>query len=93
MIVTNESDIDSSNSTLTNNRNHLNEANDEFLNTGRTGRRNAVPNILNSNMSNISWADLPDRLQSLSTIENSNCHFYKGIILQLMLSSVWRRYR
>lgn len=38
----------------------------EFFNTGRVGRRNALPDILGSH-STTSTADLPDRLSALST--------------------------
>lgn len=42
--------------------------NDEFLQTGRTGRRNALPDIL-SNHSLVTTADLPSKMGSLSTEE------------------------
>lgn len=38
---------------------------DDFLQTGRTGRRNAMPDIHGQNAA-ISTADLPDSLQKLS---------------------------
>lgn len=39
---------------------------DEFLNSGRTGRRNAMGDILDENSAYLSTADLPDQLSSLS---------------------------
>lgn len=41
--------------------------NSEFYNTGRVGRRNALPDILNHHHSTTSTADLPDKLGALST--------------------------
>lgn len=41
--------------------------NSEFYNTGRVGRRNALPDILNHHHSTTSTADLPDKLSALST--------------------------
>lgn len=38
----------------------------EFLETGRTGRRNAMPDILHPQSAEASTADLPSRLQQLS---------------------------
>lgn len=38
----------------------------EFLDTGRTGRRNALPDILSAD-SEVTTADLPTRLQMLAT--------------------------
>uniref|UniRef100_A0A1B6DIZ2 Uncharacterized protein n=1 Tax=Clastoptera arizonana TaxID=38151 RepID=A0A1B6DIZ2_9HEMI len=38
----------------------------DFLTTGRAGRRNALPDIL-SEHAHVSTSDLPDRLQNLST--------------------------
>ncbi|KAJ2944002.1 hypothetical protein O0L34_g8327 [Tuta absoluta] len=38
----------------------------EFVEGGRTGRRNAMPDILHSD-ANVTTADLPDRLQQLAT--------------------------
>lgn len=43
------------------------ESNSEFYNTGRVGRRNALPDILNHHHSTTSTADLPDKLGALST--------------------------
>lgn len=40
----------------------------EFFNTGRVGRRNALPDILGSNAT-VSTADLPDQLSALTTTE------------------------
>lgn len=42
----------------------------EFFNTGRVGRRNALPDILSSHAT-ISTADLPDQLNALSTSDKS----------------------
>lgn len=43
---------------------------DEFYNTGRQGRRNAMPDILGNN-STTSTGDLPLKLSALTT--NGNC--------------------
>lgn len=43
---------------------------DDFFNTGRVGRRNALPDIL-SNHATISTADLPDQLSALSTTDKN----------------------
>lgn len=40
----------------------------EFLVTGRTGRRNAMADILGQN-ANTSSGDLPERLESLTTVD------------------------
>lgn len=40
----------------------------EFLSSGRTGRRNALPNIL-SEHAVVGSSDLPSRLQALTTSE------------------------
>lgn len=45
----------------------------DFLTTGRTGRRNALPDILGEHKLT-STADLPDRLQALTT--NGNFHLF-----------------
>lgn len=48
----------------------------DFLTTGRAGRRNALPDILGEH-SLVSTSDLPDRLQGLTTRGKSgydNCH-------------------
>ncbi|KAG8246855.1 hypothetical protein J6590_075517 [Homalodisca vitripennis] len=42
----------------------------DFLTTGRAGRRNALPDILGEHAL-VSTSDLPDRLQGLSTRGNS----------------------
>ncbi|KAF7493638.1 hypothetical protein SSS_04321 [Sarcoptes scabiei] len=39
---------------------------DEFLNTGRTGRRNALGDILDENTAHLSTSALPDQLSSLT---------------------------
>lgn len=43
---------------------------DEFFNTGRVGRRNALPDILSSHAT-ISTADLPDQLSALTTTDKN----------------------
>lgn len=43
------------------------ESNSEFYSTGRVGRRNALPDILDHHHSTTSTADLPDKLSALST--------------------------
>ena len=43
------------------------EFQDEFYNTGRIGRRNAMPDILGSHSTTSSGADLPLKLSALST--------------------------
>lgn len=48
----------------------------DFLTTGRTGRRNALPDILGEHKLT-STADLPDRLQALTTNGNLNYTFSK----------------
>uniref|UniRef100_A0A7G3AY02 Protein kinase camp-dependent n=1 Tax=Lutzomyia longipalpis TaxID=7200 RepID=A0A7G3AY02_LUTLO len=47
------------------------DENSEFYNSGRVGRRNALPDIL-SDHCRTSTADLPDRLNALSTSDNSS---------------------
>ncbi|KAI5693978.1 hypothetical protein M8J76_010188 [Diaphorina citri] len=42
----------------------------DFLTTGRTGRRNALPDILGEN-ARTSVADLPDQLGALSTSDDA----------------------
>ncbi|XP_063633550.1 uncharacterized protein LOC134804440 [Cydia splendana] len=44
----------------------------EFLETGRTGRRNAMPDILHPQGAECSTADLPSRLQQLATTDTDN---------------------
>lgn len=39
---------------------------DDFLSTGRTGRRNALPDILEQKSSHTNTADLPNQLQKLN---------------------------
>ncbi|XP_026484518.1 uncharacterized protein LOC113392349 [Vanessa tameamea] len=41
----------------------------EFLETGRTGRRNAMPDILHPQGAEMTTADLPSRLQQLVTTD------------------------
>ncbi|XP_022919210.1 uncharacterized protein [Onthophagus taurus] len=43
----------------------------EFLSSGRTGRRNAMPNILGEHAV-VSSSDLPGRLQALTTTEKQD---------------------
>lgn len=42
------------------------EVSKEFLETGRTGRRNAMPDILHPQSGETTTADLPSRLQDLA---------------------------
>lgn len=42
----------------------------DFYNTGRVGRRNALPDILSSHAT-ISTADLPDQLSALTTSDKT----------------------
>lgn len=44
---------------------------DEFYNTGRIGRRNAMPDILGNNSTASSGSDLPLKLSALTT--NGKC--------------------
>lgn len=48
-------------------RNSNEEVPKEFLETGRTGRRNAMPDILHPQGAEVTTADLPARLESLDT--------------------------
>ncbi|XP_028158960.1 uncharacterized protein LOC135085174 [Ostrinia nubilalis] len=41
----------------------------EFLETGRTGRRNAMPDILHPQGAEVTTSDLPSRLQQLVTTD------------------------
>lgn len=45
------------------------ELTNDFFNTGRVGRRNALPDILSSHAT-ISTADLPDQLGALTTTDS-----------------------
>lgn len=45
------------------------ELTNDFFNTGRAGRRNALPDILSSHAT-ISTADLPDQLGALTTTDS-----------------------
>lgn len=47
---------------------------DEFLSTGRTGRRNALPDILEQKSSHINTSDLPQELQKLNFNTDSTEH-------------------
>ncbi|CAG9782700.1 unnamed protein product [Diatraea saccharalis] len=44
----------------------------EFLETGRTGRRNAMPDILHPQGAEVTTSDLPSRLQQLATSDPDN---------------------
>ncbi|KAL4707147.1 hypothetical protein ACJJTC_018882 [Scirpophaga incertulas] len=44
----------------------------EFLETGRTGRRNAMPDILHPQGAEVTTSDLPSRLQQLVTTDIEN---------------------
>lgn len=46
------------------------EFQDEFFNTGRIGRRNAMPDILGKNSTASSGGDLPLKLSALTTNGN-----------------------
>ena len=62
---------------MSENGNGENDPVQDFLTTGRAGRRNALPNIL-SEHALTSTADLPDQLMGLSTKGNDwhlNCVF------------------
>lgn len=52
----------------TSNENVTTECGTEFFNTGRVGRRNAMPDILGSHATT-STAELPDQLSALTTSE------------------------
>ncbi|RWS25344.1 hypothetical protein B4U80_10357 [Leptotrombidium deliense] len=45
---------------------------DDFLQTGRTGRRNAVPDIKDDPNTKVTTADLPLELQKLTCSETSD---------------------
>lgn len=47
------------------------ELTSDFFNTGRAGRRNALPDILSSHAT-ISTADLPDQLSALTTTDSKS---------------------
>ena len=40
---------------------------EDFLNSGRTGRRNAMPDIMDEKQVGVTTADLPEKLTGLST--------------------------
>ncbi|XP_031626787.1 cAMP-dependent protein kinase inhibitor beta-like isoform X2 [Contarinia nasturtii] len=46
------------------------ESSTDFYNTGRVGRRNALPDILSSHAT-VSTADLPEQLSALTTSDKS----------------------
>lgn len=45
--------------------------NEEFLQTGRTGRRNALPDILSENALVVTSSDLPGKMEGLTTKDNA----------------------
>lgn len=47
----------------------------DFFNTGRSGRRNAMPDILGNNCTASSGGDLPLKLSALTT--NGECFHFK----------------
>ncbi|KAG5682286.1 hypothetical protein PVAND_011646 [Polypedilum vanderplanki] len=66
---------DNSTGTSTSGTGKSDELQDEFINTGRIGRRNALPDILDSHCET-STADLPMKLSALTTNDSassSNC--------------------
>ena len=50
---------------------------DDFIATGRVGRRNALPDILNDKHAGTSTADLPDTLSKLTCSGMSTMHTYE----------------
>lgn len=57
---------------------------EEFLSTGRTGRRNALGDILDQNSAFLSTADLPDQLQALSfesSPSGGKCIHFNGFLI------------
>ena len=56
---------------------------DEFYNTGRIGRRNAMPDILGNNSTASSGGDLPLKLSALTT--NGKCHLNRNILNILII--------
>jgi len=57
---------DSSRSDTNSIENTTGQSVDEFLSTGRTGRRNALPDILEQKSSHVNTADLPNQLEKMS---------------------------
>lgn len=60
------------------------EGSKEFLSTARTGRRNALPHILNQNQQqqqqqDPGTADLPSRFEALTTDEQHSTYFLQFI--------------
>ncbi|XP_017779429.1 PREDICTED: cAMP-dependent protein kinase inhibitor beta-like isoform X2 [Nicrophorus vespilloides] len=55
----------------------VNSHSQEFLTSGRTGRRNALPDIL-SEHAVVTSADLPARLQALSTRDEASTSSYNA---------------
>jgi hypothetical protein len=49
---------------------------DEFYNTGRIGRRNAMPDILGNNCTASSGGDLPLKLSALTTNGEILLHYF-----------------
>lgn len=62
----------------------MDELQDEFLNTGRIGRRNAMPDILDENRET-STADLPLKLSALTT---SGEYTYNKLLSYLMITLI-----
>ena len=50
---------------------------DDFIATGRVGRRNALPDILNDKHAGTSTADLPDTLSKLTCSGRHPMHNYE----------------
>lgn len=61
----------------------------EFLETGRTGRRNAMPDILHPVGAEMTTADLPSRLQQLVTTGEFVCLFFKYGCSKLVQFTRW----
>lgn len=57
------------------------EGTKEFLSTGRTGRRNAMPDILGQH-AETGTADLPSRLEALTT-KSGTIDFFVSILMSL----------
>lgn len=67
--------------------------NSEFYNTGRVGRRNALPDILNHHHSTTSTADLPDKLSALSTTGELGQGRVIGVVFGKQLRLIWSIFR
>lgn len=64
--------------------------NSDFYNTGRVGRRNALPDILNHHHSTTSTADLPDKLSALSTTGEEGIIKWRHLVLIAFLVNHFR---